>query len=207
MSDWARYLSSLAPPPPPPAPIKRKVFISYCHSDQQEAEWFVWNWRNVFTHRALGMSFTNDIVNSDNAAYVMSRIRSEYLGDSSVTVVLMGNCTHSRRFIDWEIKASLQCGTGTPNGLVAFLLPSAHNRPGRLYPHLPTRFAPNYRYNDNTSYARYWFMPDNENSMRQCIETAFESRTNKTLVDDIRNPNEMMRNNGLCYACGVNHGV
>jgi len=92
MSDWSRYI---IPPPSPPAPIKRKVFISYCHSDQKEAEWFVWNWRNVFTHRALGMSFTNDIVNSDNAAYVMSRIRSEYLGDSSVTVVLMGNCTRA----------------------------------------------------------------------------------------------------------------
>jgi hypothetical protein len=207
VSDWARYLSSLAPPPAPPAPVKRKVFVSYCHSDQQEAEWFVWNWRNVFTHRALGMSFTKYIVDRDNTAYVMSRIRSEYLGDSSVTVVLMGNCTHSRRFIDWEIKASLQRGTGTPNGLLAFLLPSAHNRPGLPYPYLPTRFAPNYRHNDNTSYARYWFMPYNEAWMRQCIEAAFESRTNKKLVDDISNPNEMMKNNGFCYACGVNHGI
>lgn len=204
MSDWSRYI---IPPLPPPPPIKRKVFISYCHSDQKEAEWFVWNWRNVFTHRALGMSFTNDGVNSDNSAYVMSRIRSEYLGDSSVTVVLMGNCTHSRRFIDWEIKASLQCGTGTPNGLVAFLLPSAHNRPGRLYPQLPTRFASNYRCNDYTSYARYSFMPDSEEWMRQCIERAFDSRTSKAHVDDIVNPNEMMANNGFCYACGVNHGV
>lgn len=206
MSDWARYLGSLAPPPPPP-PVKRKVFISYSHRDQAEAEQFVWDWRNVFTHRALGMRFTDDIINSDNSAYVMSRIRANYIGDASVTVVLMGNCTHSRRFVDWEIKASLQCGTGTPNGLVAFLLPSAHNLPGRLYPYLPTRFAPNYRYLDNTSYARYWFMPDNEAWMRQCIETAFESRTNKNLVDDISNPNEMMKNNGWCYACGVNHGV
>src|SRR5208282_2752427 len=112
MSDWARYIV----PPPPPPPVKRKVFICYSHRDQVEAEQFVWDWRNVFTHRALGMRFTNEMVNSDNAAYVMSRIRSEYLGDSSVTVVLMGNCTHSRRFVDWEIKASLQCGTGTPNG-------------------------------------------------------------------------------------------
>jgi hypothetical protein len=118
MSDWARYLNSLSPPQPPP-PVKRKVFISYSHRDQAEAETFVWTWRNVFTHRALGMRFTDDIINSDNAAYVMSRIRANYIGDASVTVILMGNCTHSRRFVDWEIKASLQCGTGTPNGLVA----------------------------------------------------------------------------------------
>ncbi len=207
MSDWARYLTSLAPPPPPPPPVKRKVFISYSHRDQAEAEQFVFNWQNVFTHRALGMRFTDDIINSDNSAYVMSRIRANYIGDSGVTVVLVGNCTHSRRFVDWEIKASLQCGTGTPNGLVAFLLPSAHNRPGRLYPTLPTRLGSNYRYEDFTSYARYWFMPDNEASMRQYIERAFESRTNQQLVADISNPNEMMKNNGWCYACGVNHGV
>ena len=50
-------------------------------------------------------------------------------------------------------------------------------------------------------------MPTTEEAMRYCIETAFESRTNKNLVDDISNPNEMMKNNGFCYACGVNHGV
>jgi len=186
MSDWARFI---IPPPPPPAPVKRRVFISYCHLNQGEAENFVWTWRNVFTHRALGMSFTDDIINSNNPAYVMSRIRANYLGDSSVTVVLVGTCTHSRRFIDWEIKASLQCGDSTPNGLVAFLLPSAHNNGGRMYPFLPERLNQNYRLNDNTTYARYWYTPTTEEQMRA------------------NNPNEMMKNNAVCKACGYNHGV
>jgi hypothetical protein len=202
MSDWGRFL---IPPPLAPAPVKRKVFISYCHLNQQEAEGFVSTWRNVFTARALGMAFSNEIINSTNTAYVMSRIRSDYLGDSSVTIVLVGTCTHSRRYIDWELKASLQRGDSTPNGVVAFLLPSAHNHNGRLYPHLPERLDSNYRYLDNTTYARYWFMPNTEASMRECIETAYRSRT--ALADNIVNPNEMMKYNITCKVCGVNHGA
>jgi MTH538 TIR-like domain (DUF1863) len=151
------------------------------------------------------MSFTDDIVNSNNPAYVMSRIRANYLGDSSVTVVLVGTCTHSRRFIDWELKASLQRGDSTPNGLVAFLLPSAHNNGGRMYPFLPERLNQNYRLNDNTTYARYWFMPTTEAQMWNHIETAYNSRT--TLASSIVNPNEMMKYNIDCKACRYNHGV
>ena len=179
MSDWSR--SFIPPAPRIPVPVKRKVFISYCHTDQAEAEGFVWTWRNVFTHRALGMSFTNDIINSDNPAYVMSRIRSEYLGDSSVTVVLMGNCTDSRRLSIGRSRLLYNAGLAfrTDRSRSCFI---GTQSSWRLYPYLPPRFDPNYRYNDNTSYARYWFMPDNEAGMRQCIETAFDSRTNKKLV-------------------------
>src|SRR5213593_4687243 len=117
MSDWQR-LRFLIPSPPAPVFVKRKVFISYCHLNQREAGSFVSTWRNVFTPRALGMAFSDDIINSNNPAYVMSRIRTDYLGDSSVTIVLVGTCTHSRRYIDWELKASLQRGNSTPNGVV-----------------------------------------------------------------------------------------
>ena len=201
MSHW----QNLMQPPSAPTPVKRKVFISYCHLDQEEAETFVAKWRNVFTARALGMAFDNAMINSNNPVYVMSRIRADYLGDSSVTVVLVGTCTHSRRYVDWELKASLQRGDSTPNGVVAFLLPSAHNHNGQQYPYLPDRLADNYRYLDNTTYARYWFMPETEAAMRQCIETAYQSRT--TLGDAIVNPNEMMKYNSTCKVCQVNHGA
>jgi hypothetical protein len=203
MSDWAR--NPFLIPPPPPAPVKRRVFISYCHRDQTEAQNFVYMWRNVFSARALGMAYTDDMINSDNADYVMSRIRANYLGDSSVTVLLVGTCTHSRRFIDWELKASLQRGTSTPNGVVGFLLRSAHNKNGRQFPHLPTRFDQNYRQNDNSTYARYWYMPTTEAEMRGYIETAYNTRT--TLANNIVNPNDRMMRNIDCKACGVNHGV
>jgi hypothetical protein len=93
----------------------------------------------------------NAMINSNNPVYVMSRIRADYLGDSSVTVVLIGTCTHSRRYVEWELKASLQCGDSTPIGVVARLLPSAHNHNEQQYPYLPDRLAVNYRYLDNTT--------------------------------------------------------
>src|SRR5207248_938770 len=121
------------------------------------------------------------------------------------TVVLVGTCTYSRRYIDWELKASLQRGSMTPNGVVGFLLASAHNHNHQLYPFLPDRLAANYRYLDNTTYARYWFTPDTKDQMRECIETAYNSRT--TLADNIINPNEMMKYNVTCRACRFNHGA
>jgi hypothetical protein len=69
---------------------KRKVFVSYCHLDQALADQFVREWRNVFTARALGVSYSDDIINSTNPEYVMAKIREKYLGDSSVTILLIG---------------------------------------------------------------------------------------------------------------------
>ena len=78
MSGWQNLLTPLPLTPPP---VKRRVFVSYSHRNQQrEAENFVFKWWNVFTPRALGMAFDNNLINSDNPAYVMSRIRAEYLG-------------------------------------------------------------------------------------------------------------------------------
>ncbi len=66
-----------------------------------------------------------DFINSTDTDYVMKCIRENYLSDSTVTIVLIGSCTHSRRYVDWEIKSSLRQGQyTTPNGLIGILLPS-----------------------------------------------------------------------------------
>lgn len=53
----------------------------------------------------------------------MRKIREQKLEDSTVTIVLVGSCTHSRRYVDWEVKASLQQGQSLPNGLITINLP------------------------------------------------------------------------------------
>ncbi len=93
----------------------------------------------VFTPKILDASDKDDFINSDNPEYVMSQIRKKYLGDSSITIVLTSKCTHSRRYIDWEIKSSLRQGTYTPNGLIGILLPSMGTTT-----HLPPRFKENW---------------------------------------------------------------
>ena len=59
------------------------------------------------------------LFDSNNPQYIMRKIREDKLEDSTVTIVLVGSCTHSRRYVDWEVKASLQCGQSLPNGLIA----------------------------------------------------------------------------------------
>jgi hypothetical protein len=186
---------------------KRKVFVSYHHGDELEARKFVSDFAGpsgVFTHRALGLSFTDDLIDSTNPEYVMRRIREDYLGDSTVTIVLIGTCTHSRRFVDWEIKASLQQGTALPNGLIGILLPSA--TPGLLrarYPELPPRFNDNLAQHGLPGYAQFQNYPTNTQQVREWIEVAFDSRSRQAQY--ISNGREMMRYNSRCANCGVTH--
>jgi len=114
-----------------PAPVKRRVFVSSFHADRREVDDFIYRWgtvekvEKVFTPEALGTFDNDDFIDSTDPEYVMGEIRRKYLLDSSVTILLVGKCTHSRRYVDWELKSSLRRGANIPNGLIAFVLPSA----------------------------------------------------------------------------------
>lgn len=69
---------------------KRRVFISYNHSDEGEVLDFLERWgiqEKVFTARIIGISETDDFIDSDSPEYVMSQIRKKYLQDATVTIV------------------------------------------------------------------------------------------------------------------------
>src|SRR5258708_38381212 len=94
------FLRSLPVPPPPP---KRNVFISFFQGDRHEVDGFIQHWatqQGVFTPKALGTFDNADFINSTNPEYVMGQIRQKYLGDSTLTIILIGRCTHSRRYVD-----------------------------------------------------------------------------------------------------------
>ena len=202
---------------PPPRPVKRDVFISSFHADRQEVDAFIYRWatlENVFTPKALCTFDNDDFINSDNPEYVMGEIRRKYLLDSSVTILLVGKCTHSRRYVDWELKSSLRRGANVPNGLLAFVLPSAvppaygllgplewHQR---AWPAIPDRLAANWNYNDQDNcYARYFVLPSSADELRQRIEAAVWNRTNRDHL--IKNDATMMAYNAKCRVCGVTH--
>lgn len=176
--------------------IRRKVFISYHHADQAEVQQFIDVFdheHDVFIRRALGVDMANDIVNSTDTSYVMRRIREGYLKDSTVTIVLIGKCTWARRYIDWEIQASLRQGeTVTPNGLIGMVLPSASEHPTP-----PNRLSLNLlgRYGDE-GYARWYPYPSRKDLLVNWIEDAFQSRTSR--ADLIVNPKERFFNNRTC---------
>jgi hypothetical protein len=200
-------------PLPVPAPPKRKVFTSSFHDDRAEVDAFIYRWTKVepvFTAKALCSFDNDDFINSDNPDYVMGEIRRRYIGDASVTIVLVGKFTHSRRYVDWEIKSSLRRGDYTPNGLLAYVLPSAMPRVNPLtglstgWPHLPPRLDANWISDQQQNcYARYHIMPDSAEALRQQIEAAFWDRTNR--ADLIKNDSAMMKYNARCSVCGITH--
>ena len=180
---------------------RRKVFISHFRGDRNEVDNFIDHFANkhrVFIPKVLGANDNDDFINSTDTGYVMGQIRERYLQDSTVTIVLHGSCTHSRRYVDWEIKSSLRQGQYTPNGLMGIVLPSQNNNA-----HLPPRFKENWNENHQNCYARFWSYPSTPEQLASWIEDAYRART--TRMNLIANSQEMMKYNGNCKTCGVTH--
>lgn len=181
---------------------RRKVFISYYHGDQEAVNKFVSDFSDVFIAKTVGVKDDDFKFHSNDPHYIMRRIREEKLSDSTVTIVLIGTCTHSRRYVDWEIKASLQQGLGTlPNGLIAINLPSMGNMDG-----LPERLSANVERDNlgkDIGYARYYVYPSSRDQLIKWIEDAYNARTKRANL--IKNSKEMMKYNHQCKKHGITH--
>jgi hypothetical protein len=121
------------------AEVRRKVFISYHHGGDQS----YYDQLSLAAHDQFKLCFDNSLerrIDSDDPKYVMQRIRDKCIVGTSVTVVLCGLETPWRKYVDWEIKATLDKG----HGLLAVMLPSNTLREGyrwvpqRLYDNLGT---------------------------------------------------------------------
>lgn len=178
--------------------VRRKCFISYHHDDQDEVDTFVKTFdheRNLFISRGLGKEMSQDIIDSTDTDYVMRRIRELYLSDSTVTIVMLGKCTWARRYVDWEIQASLRNGqTVTANGLLAIKLPSFAKSAG----YFPERLNANLKQSDSQAdcYARWIDYPTTSQALMDAIEAAYQRRT--THQKWINNPRDYMKYNRQC---------
>lgn len=177
------------------ATVRRKCFISYHHADQDAVNRFVRGFdhdRDCFIARGLGEEMSPDIIQSTNTEYVMRRIRERFLGGSTVTIVLMGACTWARRYVDWELQASLRRGENrTPNGLLGIKLPDFGEFPSRFNANL---IPPGSKQAD--CYARHMSYPTSTQQLVDAIEAAYQRRT--THAHWISNPRDRMSNNRLC---------
>lgn len=169
--------------------IRHKCFISYHHADRVAAREFIDTFdenHDVFISRDLSMP--EDIVNSTDDDYVMTRIRNLYIKDSTVTIVLIGACTWARQFVDWEVQTSLrQPAVGLPNGLLAILLNKTATQ-GML----PERT----RLNVESEYAKFQKYPAGPNTIAGWIDDAYEARS--ALASRIKNPRARQKGNLPC---------
>jgi hypothetical protein len=96
---------------PSMTPPRRKVFVSYHHGGDQAAynrfsEVFHGSFQ-IFQDRSLERAR-----DSNDPSYIMRYIRDNHLYGSSCTIVLCGQRTGQRKFVDWEIYASLADNMG-----------------------------------------------------------------------------------------------
>jgi hypothetical protein len=166
--------------------IRRKCFVSYHHDDLTEVDRFIDRFGpGNFIKR--GITLPEEVINSQDPDYVMRRVRELYIRDSTVAIVLVGRCTWARRFVDWEIQASLrQPANGLPNGLLGILLDK------RIRPSLPPRFE----LNRESGYAKYHYYPANVSSLEEWIEDAYWARERRSRL--IRNPRDRFLRNRAC---------
>lgn len=180
---------------------KRKVFISHYKGDRKEVDEFIRKFaieEKVFTPYVLGANDNDEFINSTNPEYVMTKIREKYLQDTTVTIVLIGSCTHSRRYVDWELKSSLRQGGYIPNGVIGILLPSQGNTAN-----FPPRLAENWSKEHVNCYARCWAYPKTPEQLGAWIDDAYNARTTRASL--IVNPQDMMKYNRECKICKKTH--
>jgi hypothetical protein len=183
-------------------PRRHKCFISFHQADEYWVRTFVDTfdeYHDTFIGRSLRLyrEMSDDIINSTNPDYIMRRIREDYLADSTVTIVMLGRCTQSRRYVDWEIQSSLRRGENlTPNGLMAIRLPtyvSGDGYPSRLNSNLRMSWEPA----DKQVYARVYDWPPSANELSGWIDDAYWARF--TRPELINNPRDRMEANRLCW--------
>lgn len=167
---------------------RHKCFISYHAADKDEVAAFLGYFGTEFIAKTIGVTDEDDFIDSENADYVMDKIRTKYLGDSSVTIVLVGACTWARRYVDWEIYSSLRSSKqSTVNGLVAIQLPSVSGSASVV---LQARVSDNIERDASSNdigYARYYVYPSSKSVLRSLIDDAYRSRTSRaSLIDNTR---------------------
>lgn len=156
-------------------PAKRKIFVSYHHHRDQR-------YYDALAAMCDDCEFLQDNsldrrVDSDDPEYQERRIREAYIKGTSVTVVLCGLETYQRKFVDWEIYATLL----KEGALIGIQLDNASVNPangGFLVPH---------RLHDNiqSCYAlwKHWHELTADN-LRVWIEQAVAK--DKTLISNWR---------------------
>ena len=163
-------------------PTRRRVFVSYHHGNDQA---YYDEWTRFF-HDGYEAVFDNSLerqIDSDDVRYVIQRIRDAFIASTSCTIVLLGAQTPQRKYVDWEIKATLD----KEHGLVGIVLPTCQLTSSGG-PICPTRFVQDYA----SGHARlgYWKSLTID-ALKHLIESAVAAPTST-----INNSHPMMQRNG-----------
>jgi hypothetical protein len=126
-----------------PRATKHRIFVSHHHGGDQA---YYNAFSNAF-HNTYEVIYDNSLerqIDSENVDYVRRRIQDNYITGSSCTILLVGRETWRRKYVDWEIEATLD----KQHGLIGVHLPTAPRSangkitvPGRLHDNIQSGFA------------------------------------------------------------------
>jgi MTH538 TIR-like domain (DUF1863) len=172
--------------------MRHRCFLSYHQSDAEITRDLVSRFGEVFIPTALGVTDGAEFVASPDEDYIKRRIRELHLAATTVTIVILGACTWTRRFIDWEIAASLRDDPlNRRSGLLALSVPGVPDA------RLPARFADNWTGScPESSYAELCAFPDTPEELEEAIGRAFSARSRK--ADLVDNSRPLRRRNARC---------
>ena len=175
---------------------RHRVFVSYYHKDDQDyREFFEDRFSDdydIYVSESVKMDDIDDTRLSTDRIHQI--IRNDYLRGSTVTVVLVGERTWQRKFVDWEIGSSLRQTEYNPrSGLLGILLPT-HPDSGR------DRYTPGFippRLHDNIAcgFAKLYNWSDDPDTVQSWIHEAFKRRNENPPPDNSRDSFKNNRSN------------
>ncbi|WP_137133103.1 TIR domain-containing protein [Rhizobium sp. FY34] len=157
--------------------VRRNIFVSYHHGGDQA---YCDNLSEKM-HDSLQLLTDNSLerrIDSSNHDYIMRRIREYHLHGSSCTILLCGENTWQRKYVDWEIHASLSQQMGLVGVLLPMLPLLANNgteKPSRLQDNIDSKYAVWISWNDIVA---------NPVALTDAIERA--NLASKRLIDNSR---------------------
>jgi hypothetical protein len=165
---------------------RRSVFVSYHHSCDQR----YYDLLSSVGSAQFQLIRDNSLrlrIDSTNHDYIIQRIRDNHITGSSCTIVLCGAETYQRKYVDWEIKATLDKG----HGIVAVYLPTAQRTSTGIT--VPDRLVPNIQ----NGYAA-WLSWEEFTQSAQSFKTGIEQavQLSKSHQSQIVNAKEIKKQNG-----------
>lgn len=160
----------------------RNIFVSFHQHDELQANVWCRRFREYFNDiRSLGLDEFGDEfaehIKSDDSDYVMRRIRDDWIAGTSCTVVLIGECTWARRYVDWEVAATMRnFNDSDRGGLIAVQLPESAERG---WSKLPPRLEKNIVKENgvDVGYARSYPPAPSDSTIARWVDDAVARRT------------------------------
>ncbi|MDC7236781.1 MAG: TIR domain-containing protein [Sphaerochaetaceae bacterium] len=160
---------------------RHKTFISFHHTDQYYKNLIESKWGKQLDGYVSKSVQEGDIDTSLSTNRIRQIIRDDFIAKATVTIVLIGNSTWRRKYVDWEIGSSIRKTKNNPRtGLLGIVLPtyrpflnyysinnglkntenggwySPYNIPPRLYDNIKCGFAKIYSWSDNNNDILEW---------------------------------------------------